>query len=148
MEPLIIAIHNTLQKSPPDDKDYKHPVYTFVKPMTRDTLFLNVSFNVFVHRQRCALGSATALHSMTNAGERHPLPSFQPVSVTNYTFPHFILQWAARFTLAEFGEKSFGDEVTSVGTGQFMQLIKKYWSTYEYVIVHHNFEFCCPRGNY
>jgi hypothetical protein len=61
-------------------------------------------------------------------------------------FPHFILQWAARFTLAEYGENSFGDYVTSVGTGQFMQLIKKYWSTYEYVtIVHHNFESCCPR---
>jgi hypothetical protein len=53
MEPLIIAIHNTLQKS-------NHKVYTFVKPMTKDTLFLNVSFSVFVHRQRCALGSATA----------------------------------------------------------------------------------------
>lgn len=34
MEPHIIAIHNTLKKK-------KHPIYTFVKPLCQDTLFLN-----------------------------------------------------------------------------------------------------------
>jgi arachidonate 5-lipoxygenase len=34
MEPLLVAIHNTLRKE-------KHKIYPFLKPMTRDTLFLN-----------------------------------------------------------------------------------------------------------
>jgi len=34
MEPHIIAIHNTLKK-------HRHPIYTFVKPLCKDTLLLN-----------------------------------------------------------------------------------------------------------
>jgi arachidonate 5-lipoxygenase len=74
MEPHIIAIHNTLKKK-------KHPIYTFVKPLCQDTLFLN---------------------------------------------------WGARFTLAEVGPDSFGDRVTSTGVGQFLQLIEKMWSRYDF----------------
>mmetsp|Transcript_11515 Transcript_11515/g.33060 ORF Transcript_11515/g.33060 Transcript_11515/m.33060 type:complete len:762 (+) Transcript_11515:1487-3772(+) len=43
-----------------------------------------------------------------------------------------LLNFAARFTLAEFGANSFGDYMTSVGTGQFMQLIMKYWEDYDF----------------
>ena len=39
---------------------------------------------------------------------------------------------AARFTLASFGPESFGDTVTSVGVGQFMQLILNYWKKYDF----------------
>lgn len=38
----------------------------------------------------------------------------------------------ARSTLAEFGENSFGDRVTSVGTGQFMQLVRDEWLSYDF----------------
>jgi len=43
-----------------------------------------------------------------------------------------LLNYAARFTLADFGPNSFGDYMTSVGTGQFMQLILKYWEKYDF----------------
>ena len=39
---------------------------------------------------------------------------------------------AGRRTLASYQEDSFGDYTSSVGVGQFMQLIKKYWSQYEF----------------
>jgi len=74
MEPHIIAIHNVLRKA-------KHPLYTFLKPLCKDTLFLN---------------------------------------------------WAARRTLAGYGAESFGDTQSSVGVGQFMQLIGKMWSRYSF----------------
>jgi len=74
MEPHIIAIHNTLKKR-------KHPIYTFLRPLCKDTLILN---------------------------------------------------WGARQTLAKFGADSFGDYTTSVGTGQFMQLIQMMWSRYSF----------------
>jgi Lipoxygenase len=38
----------------------------------------------------------------------------------------------ARHTLASFGENSFGDYMSSVGTGQFMQLIGKYWEQFDF----------------
>lgn len=74
MEPHIIAIYNTLRKE-------KHPLYTFLKPLCKDTLFLN---------------------------------------------------WAARGTLASFKADAFGDKQSSVGVGQFMQLIGKMWSRYSF----------------
>ena len=43
-----------------------------------------------------------------------------------------LLGFAARRTLASPGANSFGDRITSVGTGQFMQLIDRYWSTYSF----------------
>jgi hypothetical protein len=44
----------------------------------------------------------------------------------------FVFLGAARGTLASFGKDSFGDYTSSVGVGQFMQLIKKYWSQYDF----------------
>ncbi|KAL7572587.1 hypothetical protein ACA910_000403 [Epithemia clementina (nom. ined.)] len=74
MEPHIIAMHNVLRLK-------NHKLFTFFKPMMKDTLFLN---------------------------------------------------WAARQTLAEFGPDSFGDHQSSVGVGQFMQLIMRYWKSYDF----------------
>eukprot|EP00571_Detonula_confervacea_P012828 CAMPEP_0172300922 /NCGR_PEP_ID=MMETSP1058-20130122/2916_1 /TAXON_ID=83371 /ORGANISM="Detonula confervacea, Strain CCMP 353" /LENGTH=743 /DNA_ID=CAMNT_0013010869 /DNA_START=154 /DNA_END=2385 /DNA_ORIENTATION=+ len=74
MEPHIIAIYNILRKE-------KHDLYTFLKPLCKDTLLLN---------------------------------------------------WAARRTLAGFGEGAFGDKQSSIGVGQFMQVIGKRWSRYSF----------------
>ena len=43
-----------------------------------------------------------------------------------------LLNWAARDTLAAFASDSIGDKLTSVGTGQFMQLIQKKWQKYDF----------------
>ena len=43
-----------------------------------------------------------------------------------------LLNWAARGTLAEFGPESIGDRISSVGVGQFMQLIQMKWRKYDF----------------
>lgn len=42
------------------------------------------------------------------------------------------LNWAARKTLAEFGPDSWGDQMSSVGVGQYLQLLLKKWEKYDF----------------
>jgi len=58
----------------------------------------------------------------------HPLwDFFEPL-----TKDTLLLNWAARSTLAKFGPDAFGDRMTSIGTGQFMQLIRNRWEKYDF----------------
>ena len=73
-EPHIVAVYNTLKRK-------NHKLYTFFKPLFKDTLLLN---------------------------------------------------WAARNSLASNTANSPGDKISSVGVGQFMQLIQKKWQSYDF----------------
>jgi arachidonate 5-lipoxygenase len=84
-----------------------HKVYTFLAPLCKDTLFLNCKCNV--------------------------LTFFEIHSIAIIHFHHkFITKGAARKTLAGFSAGAFGDEQSSIGVGQFMQINRNWWSTYNF----------------
>jgi len=60
----------------------------------------------------------------------HPLYTFLKPCMKDT----LLLNWLARqpTSLAGYGQQSFGDEMTSVGVGQFMQLIQKKWQSYDF----------------
>jgi hypothetical protein len=68
-----------------------------------------------------------AIHN-TLRKSNHPIYTFvQPLCQDT-----LVVNWAARFTIAEVGPDSFGDTTTSVGFGQILQLIEKMWSRYNF----------------
>lgn len=128
MEPHIVAIHNTLRRR-------NHKLFTFFKPMVQDTLLLG-----------CKYISKIFLLD-------HSKHVIQYLSLLVSS----LFAVAARRTLSSFGADSFGDRMTSVGSksllaslstrifaqtypnnfffptaGQFMQLINRYWSSYDF----------------
>jgi len=60
--------------------------------------------------------------------KKHPLYTFLGPLVKDA----LLLNWAASRSLAKYGAKSIGDRISSVGVGQYMQLIQKKWQSYDF----------------
>ena len=104
LQPHVIAIYNTLRKA-------NHPLYTFLKPLCRDTLLIN-----------CKLSCFKTLFDVL-------FPQLSTQSCHHLT-SHFL--GTGRETLVSFEALAWGDYQSSVGVGQAMQLIGKMWSRYSF----------------